>query len=96
MDPVLDLVGRLGPSTGLVSIVVMAVVAIIKGWLVPRRSVDQLLSVQAERLAETREREIEWRRAAETFEAQGDATLEALRTLEAVVRAIPQLPIGRD
>lgn len=92
----LELAGRVGPSSALVALVFLSVVAIIRGWLVPRRSVDQLLSVQAERLAETREREIEWRKAALQFEAQGDATLEALRTLEALVRSIPPLPRGHD
>jgi small-conductance mechanosensitive channel len=96
VDPALNLAGRLGPSSALVALVTLAVIAVIRGWLVPRRSVDQLLSVQAERLAETREREIEWREAAKAFEAQGDATLEALRTLEVLVRAIPPLPSGRE
>lgn len=96
MTDVFISITRVAPDTALVSLVVLGVLAILRGWLVPRHSVDQLIQVQAERLAEARQREQEWRAAYEkTAEARqlldnhvGDV-VDSLRTVEALVRALP-------
>lgn len=87
------------PGTGLVSLVTMAVVAVWRGWLVPRRTVDTLVAVQADRLAEARARELEWRAAWQTAEearrvldGHVQDVVDSLRTVEALVRAIPAAP----
>lgn len=92
---------QLAPDSALVGLVVFGVLAIGRGWLVPRRSIDQLLHVQGERLAEARQREQEWRAAWEASEEarrieaehSGDV-LEGLRTVEALVRALPPAARG--
>lgn len=82
------------------------VAAVWRGWLIPQRTVDRLeeatrrvADVHNERLRESRERELDWRRAWEISEAARAVTsdhdgdvLEAMRTLEALIRALPNAP----
>jgi hypothetical protein len=97
-----DIVGGVAdvaPSAAFVSLIASAVAAVWRGWLVPRRSVDQLITVQNERLAEARDREREWRAAWEASEEarriiaeRFDDMLEGQRTVEALIRALPTTP----
>src|SRR3954454_7457557 len=90
-DPV-DLVRAAAPSAALVTLITTAVLAVWRGWLVPRRTVDVLIEVQAERLAEARARELEGRAAWQTCEQARSLLDASLRTVEALVRALPPAP----
>jgi hypothetical protein len=109
LDQFAGILLRQSPAGALVGLVVLAVVAIYRGWLVPRSHVRDLddaarrvTDVQEQRLVESRERELEWRQAWEVSEAARAVTaastadlLEAMRTLEALVRALPPAPPRR-
>lgn len=67
-DEVTSIVSRDAPGGTLVGLVALAVLAIWRGWLVPKRTVDELAEatvrierLYAERLAESVARENEWR-----------------------------------
>lgn len=99
MNDTLDLVRAAAPSAALVTLITTAVLAVWRGWLVPRRTVDVLIEVQAERLAEARARELEWRAAWQTCEQARSLldehvsdVVDSLRTVEALVRALPPAP----
>jgi hypothetical protein len=87
----------------LAALVVFAVLAVWRGWLVPRRTIDRLevsqrtvIEIQEKRLAEAVQREQEWRSAWQA-ESQARAILadhfgdvvDSLRTVESLVRALP-------
>jgi hypothetical protein len=97
-----ELIGSHLDSGALVSLVVLAVLAVWRGWLVPKATVDQLAqaterieAVQAQRLADSQTRENEWRTAWMNEKARGDLQadqigelLELARTTEAALRAL--------
>lgn len=96
MDAVLAALGHQAPGAALVSLIALAIGLVLRGTLVPRTQVRELVAVQEQRLAESRDREREWRSAWEVSEAAravlagNDADLlEAMRTLEALIRALP-------
>jgi hypothetical protein len=102
-DQLLGHLAQVAPGGALVTIVATSVLAVVRGWLVPRRSVDQLIQVQAERLAEARLREQEWRAAWDAerqtrriLDQHTSDVLEGLRTVEALLRALPAAKSGGD
>ena len=79
----MDFTALVNPDAGgwaaFVVMVVSIVTAIARGWLVPKRTVDQLTeaaarvdAVQAERLADSIAREAEWKASWVTERARGD------------------------
>jgi hypothetical protein len=97
-----DLVGVGIDGGALVSLVAVAILAVWRGWLVPRVTLDRMEqatarveSVQAQRLADSQEREHEWREAWLKEKARGDLQadqiselLELARTTDAALRAL--------
>lgn len=86
---------------GAATILAMAVLAIIRGILVPRTLLDKLLTLHAERLAEASERADEWKQIATTAMAAGaekDRQLETLlevgRTTNALLEGIKRASSG--
>lgn len=90
------------PGGALVALITLAVLAVWRGWLVPRVTVEQLAQatiriegVQAQRLADSQQREEEWRAAWNTERARGDLQadqigelLELARTTDASLRGL--------
>lgn len=105
MDEVFALALRNLDGGAFIGLVALLATAMWRGWLVPRPTVVQLLearevviAAQSERLAESLEREREWRAAWMTSEERGrvrDAQtgdlLEMARTTDALVRALPRV-----
>jgi hypothetical protein len=103
LDAITAVLLRQSPAAALVGLVVLGVIAVYRGWLVPRPQVQALEAatrrveeIEEQRLKESRERELDWRKAWEVSEAARAITaastadmLEAMRTLEALVRATP-------
>jgi hypothetical protein len=97
-----DLVGVGIDGGALVSLVAIAILAVWRGWLVPRITLDRIEAsnarveeVQAQRLADSKTREHEWRDAWTAEKARGDLQaeqigelLELARTTEAALRAL--------
>jgi hypothetical protein len=106
MDGLVDLVSRTGSGSALVTLVVFAVLAVWRGWLVPRATVERLeaaqrsiVEIQEKRLAEAIARESEWRKAYETSReanvlliGQTDDVLAGLATVEQLVRDLTNKP----
>jgi hypothetical protein len=102
-NELVGIVSRLAPGSALVTLVTLAVLAVWRGWLVPRRTVDSLLTaarqiadVQEKRLAESIAREQEWRaawdaerRAREVLDGHVGDVVDSLATVERLIRAIP-------
>lgn len=94
----------LGGWAVFITLVVGLFTAVWRGWLVPRPTVDrleksweQVCGSAAERLAESIEREREWRASWMTSEERGRVRdeqvadlLELARTTDALVRALPR------
>ena len=103
-----DLVLSRAPDGALVGLVVIAIVAVWKGWLVPRATVDQLEEateriegIQAERLADSLRRESEWKAAWMAEKARSDLQadqlgdlLELARTTDAFIRGVHRVAGG--
>lgn len=97
-----DLILRNAPGGALVALITLAVLAVWRGWLVPRATVDQFAQattkveeVQAQRLADSQQREKEWQAAWNTERARGDLQadqigelLELARTTDASLRGL--------
>lgn len=108
MDQVGDLLFRNAPGGALVALIVFAVLAVWRGWLVPKSTVDKLdeavarvEAVQEKRLAESVARESEWKAAwlasekARALQADqiGDL-LELAKTTDAFIRGLRQVAGG--
>lgn len=63
-----NLLGNLGVG----SIVAIAVLGVLRGWLVPGKSLDAMLAVHRERLDSEKARGDEWREVAQTAVARAD------------------------
>ncbi|WIM97711.1 hypothetical protein ACTOB_001259 [Actinoplanes oblitus] len=74
MDWVDQLPAGILPNLGAGSLLALVILGILRGWLVPKKSVDQLLTVQDQRLAEATARGDEWKAAA-TAAAERNAEL---------------------
>jgi hypothetical protein len=97
-----------GGWAAFVTLVVSLVTAVSRGWLVPRRTVElvdaaaqRTATVQAERLADSREREIEWKGAWMSEKARGDLQadqigdlLEQGRTTLAAIESLKRVATG--
>jgi len=97
-----DLVGVGIDGGALVSLVAVAILSVWRGWLVPRVTLDRMEqstgrveTVQAQRLADSQEREHEWREAWLKEKARGDLQadqiselLELARTTDSALRAL--------
>jgi hypothetical protein len=97
-----DLFFNTAPGGALVSLIVFAVLAVWRGWLVPRGTLDRIAietakveAVQAQRLADSQGREEEWRAAWTAERARGDLQadqigelLELARTTDASLRGM--------
>lgn len=80
---------------GAVAILAVAVLGILRGWLVPGTSMDKMLTLHGERLAEERARGDEWKEIATTALAaatekdrQLDQLLEVGRTQVALLEGL--------
>lgn len=105
----LEALAPFAPSGALVTLIVFAVLAVWRGWLVPKATVDQLTSandrvaaVQAERLTDSKKREEEWRAAWTAERARGDLQerqidelLELARTTDAALRGLKTAARGQ-
>jgi hypothetical protein len=82
-------------NAGAVGILAVAVLGILRGWLVPGRSLDQMLALHKERLDQEKARGDEWRAVAETASARADERdrqteklLEVIASTSAVLGAV--------
>lgn len=111
MDEVFALALRNLDGGAFIALVSLLATAVWRGWLVPRTTVDRLekswemvIASRAERLAESVEREKEWRTSWMISEERGrvrDAQvvdlLELAKTTDALVRALPRaIRTGED
>jgi DNA-binding GntR family transcriptional regulator len=102
VDGLESIIFRNAPGGALVALIVFAVIAVWRGWLVPKTTVDRLdqavarvEAVQEKRLAESVARETEWRSAwvaaehARRLQAEqiGDL-LELAKTTDAFIRGL--------
>jgi hypothetical protein len=108
MDSVADLIGRSAPGGALVMLIVFAVLAVWRGYLVPKSTVDKMdatvirvETVQEKRLAESLTREQEWKAAWMASEqarqlqtSQLADLLELARTTDAFIRGLRQVTEG--
>jgi uncharacterized ion transporter superfamily protein YfcC len=97
------LLGGNASSGALVTLITFAVMAVWRGWLVPRATVEKIeqaqalvAEVQAQRLQDAVTRENEWRTAYNQSEEARrllnqhvEGVVEALATMEALIRALP-------
>lgn len=94
-------------NAGAVGVLGVAVLGILRGWLVPGRSLDQMLALHKERLEQEKARGDEWRAVAETAgkraderDKQTEKLLEMLAStsgvLTAVQRALESPPGNRQ
>lgn len=97
-----ELILRNAPGGALIALITLAVLAVWRGWLVPKATVDQLAqatvrveAVQAQRLADSHQREEEWRTSWQLERARGDLQadqigelLELARTTDASLRGL--------
>jgi hypothetical protein len=105
----LEQLAPLAPSGALVTLIAFAVLAVYRGWLVPKATVDQITAandrvaaVQSERLDDSRSREEEWRAAWTAERARGDLQekqidelLELARTTDAALRGLKTAAKGQ-
>lgn len=84
-----------GPAIGLL---VMIFIAVIRGWLLPRGTHDEMLKLHAERLSEERTRGDQWRTAweaerqrADELEQQFKLVLESAKTTNAMIESLKAL-----
>lgn len=82
-------------NAGAVGILAVAVLGILRGWLVPGRSLDQMLNLHKERLEQEKARGDEWRGVAETAtrraderDKQTERLLEVIASTAAVMTAV--------
>jgi hypothetical protein len=82
-------------GSALVSLIVFAVLAVWRGWLVPRAIVDKLDTLHERQLAESMKREAEWRAAWQTSETARQLLaehvnhlVELAETTDVIVRAL--------
>lgn len=59
-------------NAGAVGILAVAVLGVLRGWLVPGKSLDAMLQVHKERLEQERARGDEWKGVAQTAIARAD------------------------
>lgn len=104
MDDVAALAFRFAPGGGLIGLVTLAVLAVWRGWLVPRGTLDVLNASAAERIAQYKERleesktrEHEWKAAYDASEearrvqaGQLSELLELAKATDAFMRALPR------
>ncbi len=74
------------PNIGAGALVVLTVLAIMRGWLVPGRQVDRLMKIHEDRLAEEKARGDEWRSAAAVASARNDELTRQVAQLQEVGR----------
>jgi len=98
----LDFTLARAPDGALVSLVVLAIVAVWRGWLVPKatvselaRATDKVEEVQAQRLSDSVTRESEWKAAWMAEKARADLQadqlgdlMELARTTDAFIREL--------
>lgn len=98
------------PGVGLAGLVTFAVLAVWRGWLVPRRTVDELAratdrveAVQAQRLSDSVTRESEWKAAWMAEKARADLQadqlgdlMELAKTTDAFIRELRQVARERQ
>lgn len=108
MEELGPLLFRNAPGGALVTLIVFAVLAVWRGWLVPKTTVDKLdaalarvEAVQEKRLAESIAREQEWKAAWMAAEQarqlsadQVGDLLELAKTTDAFIRTLPRSPGG--
>lgn len=102
MEAFLKLLGGNASGGALVTLVAFAVMAVWRGWLVPRSTVERLeaaqraiVEIQEKRLTEAVSREAEWRQAYDTAREANtvltghvDDVLAGLSTVEQLVREL--------
>lgn len=102
-----DLLGGMTSSVianlGAVGILAIAVLGILRGWLVPGRSLDAMLAIHEQRLAEATKRGDEWRGIAITNgdraderDKQTERLLEVVNTTVALMETLRRAAEARD
>lgn len=90
-----DIPTALLTNAGAVGILAVAVLGILRGWLVPGSSLDKLLQVHEARLVEEKARGDEWRAAYEAATKRADErdsqTEQLLKVTNATVAALEAL-----
>lgn len=90
-----DIPTALLTNAGAVGILAVAVLGILRGWLVPGRSLDQMLRIHEARLQQEKERGDEWKAAAAAEAARADErdrqTEQLLMVTNATVAALEAL-----
>jgi len=74
---------------GAVAILGAVVYAILRGALVPRRTLDRIVRGYEERVTEAQTREAQWREVALTASRQTDRLLVTAHVAEATLSALP-------
>lgn len=82
-------------NAGAVGVLAVAVLGVLRGWLVPGRSLDAMLDLHKERLAEEKARGDEWRDAArvassraDELQKQAEKLLEVVNTTVALLETL--------
>jgi hypothetical protein len=82
---------------GAVAVLILAVIGILTGRIVPRRSLEDVRLDRDERIAEERKRGDEWRAAAQAQDARNDLLsqqvsqlLDAARTTNSLIEGLRQ------
>lgn len=84
--------GRYGPAATMGLTIVFG---LIRGWLVPAKTVDRLMKAADERVADAKAREAEWRAISADLMAQVRTLMQVARTTEQLVTAaLPPAPEG--
>ncbi len=96
MDP-FGIPGAVLVQGGAVSVLIAAVLAVMTGRIVPRRTLEDVRTDRDARLAEEKARGDEWRAAAQTQDARNDLLsqqvgqlLDAARTTNALIEGLRQ------
>ena len=71
------------------SVAAFAVFAILRGWIMPKRSVDALIAELRQRAEVAEQREKQWQAAWMAASAQLDALMVVGRVAETTLRALP-------
>lgn len=86
-----DLPIALLTNAGAVGILAVAVLGVLRGWLVPGKSLDAMLSIHKERLTEEKARGDEWRATAQVAIQRADERDKQTEKLLEVVNTTIEL-----
>lgn len=97
METAGQLVAAWAPNVGVGGVIVGAIIALFKGWLVPGTTVDRMTRQWEQQLADAKQETTEWRAAHGVSEAARERALlhsgellETARTVERLLLALPR------